>query len=65
LTKEREKEMFNLAMQISFGEDPEINFKSELNSNSDFAYFHGFKGEAGYIEPLTKDCLKYYKSKQK
>jgi len=65
LTKEKEKEMLNLAKQICSGENPEIGFKSELNSNSDFAYFHGFKGETGYIDVLTKECVNYYKSKQK
>lgn len=65
LTKERQKEMFDVAMKIVAGNSPEANFKKELRTNPDFAYFHGYKGESGYIEPLTTECIKYYKSKQK
>ena len=65
LTKERETEMLNRAKEICAGEDPVINFKKELSTNSDFAYFHGFKGESGYIDSLTKECVTFYKSKQK
>ena len=65
LTKENEKEMFNLAMKIVAGDCPEEHFKNELKTNPDFAYFHGYKGESGYIQPLTVECIKYYKSKKK
>ena len=65
LTKERQKEMFDLAMKIVASDSPEEKFKKELQTNSDFAYFHGYKGESGYIEHLTTECIKYYKSKKK